>query len=1789
MSVMNVKHSANLFAIRSFMKDGESPSVNRFCTMLNRLLNVQLLLMLCVGLVSESVWADRDVTLRYSLNTTGDIAWIGNVNLTCPAGTACTNALNGTDAGGRNDNFNMMNLDLDGVAGTANSSAAILNIPVGATVEYARLYWSARRSTNATSRTQVKFRPAGVGSYSTITADTTDVNTILDSTNYQSTADVTSQVRAAGSGTYWVADIHATTGGTVDYAAWALVVVYTDTAQPFRNLSLFDGLKGVHNSSTNFDVTGFLTPFNGPVVSRLGVLGYEGDRPTAADYVRVNGTNMSNGANPATNFFNATISNFGVKVTNSTPSYDNNLQFDLDVLNIPQGIVGNGATSANIAIGSSSTNEAFALAAVSFSTDIYVPTIIPNVVKTAEDVNGGTLLRGETLRWNVVMSNTGYDSATKLTAIDNIPAYLTYVPGSLRILTGANSGTKTDSQYDDQAEFLTGPNRVVFRLGTGANATQGGVLAYGQSTSFSFDTTVNSDTPAGYQINNEVQISYEGQTIPGTTFAGSSSTATATIVGTPIITKNFSPSVIDTNQTAVLTITLANPASNPVTLNGVSFSDTYPAGLVNTNNANPQVTCTPGSTAGTITGGINNGNTIGMNPGATIVANGVCIITVNVTSASAGSYANTTSTVTSSNGGTGLVASATLYVGKPRITKAFSPASINAGSPSTITFTLQNPSGVALTQVAFSDTLTNMQVAASPGITNTCSGTVAAAPASTSITLANGAISANSNCTITVNVTSSTAGTWPNTTTGVSSLQSGAAGQSSNTAQLEVIGPPVVSKSFFPLSVRTNGNATLTLVLTNPNTSTPLTGVGITDNYPSNLRNSTPANGQVSCTAGSTGGTLTATNNGTSVSLSGASLAAGGSCTITVNVSSATAATYNNITNAVASNIGAGNTASATLIVADRLSATKAFAPTSIAFNNPVAPVYTSSTMTITVTATAGAQVTGINFVDTFPAGLMVANAPAASTSCASGTLQGRTGSGAWGSVASGNTAIRLTGANLNGSANCTVTVAVTANSTALYTNTTDMIYSNNGGTVNPVSAALNVLGPPQITKSFDPTVIALRSGNGNYSTLTITISNPTTATVGLTGVSFEDIFPAGVAARTGSNTNRGISNTCGGTFTGSADGGGTWRSPASINASDNAVRLTSGSLAAGATCTLTINVQGTTEGQKINNITSVSATNGGTGSGATASLWVGSPTVAKNFTCTQPIVAGTVCQYMTLAITAPSTALAAPVITDIFPLETLTGGSFTLYDTTWNTQGTCPSGGGAFTVQGRTGSGGSWGAIAAGNTAIRATATGSIAANNTCTLRFRVTSHTNSTNIIPAGALTGTVGGNATSNAVSAQATLLVLEPPTLEKAFGVPSVLVSDSTTMTIQLSQVNSSDATGVAFTDTFPGETASGVGSPLRLTNGTVTNTCNGTLQGRNGSSGAWAAPATGHTALRLSGAATIPAASDCTIIVNVSGFTAGSYTNTISEVTTTNMGSSNSYSATLVVMAPPTVAKAFTPSTVQVGDPSLLTITLTNPNQTAVVTGAAFTDTYPANVVNYTLPNASSSCGGTVTAAPNGTSLALSGGVIPANGSCSVSVRVTSSTANVTGYTNTLAAGALTSSNAGSNAAAASAVLIVNPLYPQLSLIKQVSVFSDPYNNLTNPKAIPGATMTYVVRVTNTGPGVVDTGTMKISDHLPTEVDLYTGTGAPATPLLGFTYTDGTPASGLTACTFGNKNDNADCVEFSTDGSTWVYVPTPDANGFDPAIRYIRFVPQGPFNAAGSGNPWAEFSFKVRVK
>jgi uncharacterized repeat protein (TIGR01451 family) len=277
---------------------------------------------------------------------------------------------------------------------------------------------------------------------------------------------------------------------------------------------------------------------------------------------------------------------------------------------------------------------------------------------------------------------------------------------------------------------------------------------------------------------------------------------------------------------------------------------------------------------------------------------------------------------------------------------------------------------------------------------------------------------------------------------------------------------------------------------------------------------------------------------------------------------------------------------------------------------------------------------------------------------------------------------------------------------------------------------------------------------------------------------------------------------------------------------------------------------------------------------------------------------------------------------------------------------------------------------------------------------------------------------------------------------------------------------------------------------------------------------------------------------------------------------------------------PSLSKAFSPSTVGVNSNSTLTITLSN-TYANPQRGASFTDTYPAGVVNAPVPGAVTTCGGTVTAAAGGGSVSLTGGAIPASGSCTVTVSVRSSTTGV--YNNSIAAGGLTTILAFSDTAANDTLTVV--ALPTLTHLKTVAVTSDPVNGTVNPKLIPGAEALYTLRVTNSGLGVGNNVT--IVDPLPANTDFYAGDlGAPGSGPIQFA--DGTPTSGL-SWTFTSLASSTDSVDFSNDGgATWTYTPVP-VGGYDPAVNAIRLKPNGIMNPAVLGNPNFDLLFRVRVR
>jgi uncharacterized repeat protein (TIGR01451 family) len=307
-----------------------------------------------------------------------------------------------------------------------------------------------------------------------------------------------------------------------------------------------------------------------------------------------------------------------------------------------------------------------------------------------------------------------------------------------------------------------------------------------------------------------------------------------------------------------------------------------------------------------------------------------------------------------------MTASGTFIVsGVPYITKSFSPTRINTGGASTLTLSLTNVLSLFQSNVAFTDSFpAGLVVAATPALSNTCGGTITGATSgSSSIALSGGSIGILSVCTITVAVTSASQANYANTT-GTLATATGTY-NTSNTAVLQVVKAPTIAKSFSPATILTSGTSTLSLIVTNPNPIS-LTGVGFTDSFPTNLVVSSTPTLTSNCSSASPGA------GASSLTLSGATIPANSSCTITVQVTSTVPGSLANTTSGVSSNESAtgsvSNTATLTVNSID-LQVTKSH---SGAFT-----VGSTGTYTITVNNAGTGPTSGtITVTDTLPAGL---------------------------------------------------------------------------------------------------------------------------------------------------------------------------------------------------------------------------------------------------------------------------------------------------------------------------------------------------------------------------------------------------------------------------------------------------------------------------------------------------------------------------------------------------------------------------------------------------------------------------------------------------------------------------------------------------------------------------------------------------------------------------------------------------------------------------------------------------
>ncbi|WP_196137753.1 Ig-like domain-containing protein [Aliikangiella sp. G2MR2-5] len=219
----------------------------------------------------------------------------------------------------------------------------------------------------------------------------------------------------------------------------------------------------------------------------------------------------------------------------------------------------------------------------------------------------------------------------------------------------------------------------------------------------------------------------------------------------------------------------------------------------------------------------------------------------------------------------------------PSFSISFSPNTIGPGSQSELVYTITNGDVTPVTSIAFSNTLPAGVTLATPvAATSTCTDAVlTASDGGSTVTLSDASIPASSSCTVTVTVTSSTAGTHSNVT---GDLTSSEGNSGSTSADLTVdSGRPGYALSFSPSTNNRGETSVLTLTFDNTLNGSLEYNFQTTVSLEEGIEVAAYADAQTTCS----NSVVTATPGSNSITFgpSGTmTLAAGSSCTATVNV-----------------------------------------------------------------------------------------------------------------------------------------------------------------------------------------------------------------------------------------------------------------------------------------------------------------------------------------------------------------------------------------------------------------------------------------------------------------------------------------------------------------------------------------------------------------------------------------------------------------------------------------------------------------------------------------------------------------------------------------------------------------------------------------------------------------------------------------------------------------------------------------------------------------------------------------
>ncbi|MEO1085667.1 MAG: hypothetical protein AAFY88_15615, partial [Acidobacteriota bacterium] len=440
---------------------------------------------------------------------------------------------------------------------------------------------------------------------------------------------------------------------------------------------------------------------------------------------------------------------------------------------------------------------------------------------------------------------------------------------------------------------------------------------------------------------------------------------------------------------------------------------------------------------------------------------------------------------------------------------------------------------------------------------------------------------------------------------------------------------PGFTKVFTPNTIAPGGHSQLVFTITN-GAGVPVTDLAFTDTFPAAITLATPASASTDC---GDFATLTAPDGGGAVTLSGGAIGAFGTCTVAVDVVSSTAGVHTNTSGDFTSSAGNSGPATDDLTVdAARPGFSKSFSPTSISLGE-------RSTLTFTIDNSAtGANAFSIGFLDSLPAGLVIADPANAMTTCAGAVLTAEAG----GSI------IQIFSGFLMPGQTCTVTVDVTSGGLGSFANRSGELTSTPAGPLRSSGFAVAQLdvtetGPLIASKAFLGDAV----NPGGDVVLEFTLLN-TDRFNAATDVSFTDDLDATLTGLVA--TGLPLSDVCG---------------AGSTLSGTSTLLLSGGTLPSGGSCTFSVTLSvpaGVTAGGYPNVTSPITAMIGGSPAGgdpARETLFVNdAPSITKTF-LSSPVGGGELAQIEFMITNSSATATATNITFGDNLTDFLSGAAF--------------------------------------------------------------------------------------------------------------------------------------------------------------------------------------------------------------------------------------------------------------------------------------------------------------------------------------------------------------------------------------------------------------------------------------------------------------------------------------------------------------------------------------------------